>query len=91
LWDWVFEGWWVFGGWVFFLVVGRFGCSCVLRGALLFLIKPFLLIKKRFVGVRSFYSVLGYNVGFFFPWKSVWWTKVPLKAGWLPLGDRFVS
>jgi hypothetical protein len=31
--------------------------------------------KTGLFGINSFYSVMGYNDGFCFPWKSVWQTK----------------
>lgn len=36
--------------------------------------------KKSLFVFRSFYSVLARNDGFHFLWKSVWRTKVPLRA-----------
>jgi hypothetical protein len=41
--------------------------------------------KGGLFNVRSFYNVLVCNYGFLFPWKSVWRTKVHLRAaffGW---------
>jgi hypothetical protein len=36
--------------------------------------------KRGFFIFRSFYSVLVHNDGFCFPWKSVWWIKVPFRV-----------
>jgi len=36
--------------------------------------------KRGFFGVKSFYSVMGCNDGFRFPWKNVWQNKVPLRV-----------
>jgi hypothetical protein len=36
--------------------------------------------NRGMFNVRSFYSVLGCNDGFPFPWKSVWQIKVPLRV-----------
>jgi hypothetical protein len=36
--------------------------------------------KRGLFSVRSFYSVLACYHGLRFPWKSVWWTKVPLSV-----------
>jgi len=36
--------------------------------------------KRGVFVVRSFYNVLARNDGLRFPWKSVWWTKVSLRA-----------
>jgi len=46
---------WVFEGcWVFFLVVGCFGNSCVLKGALRFYKKTFIAFKKK---KKTFFTV----------------------------------
>jgi hypothetical protein len=36
--------------------------------------------KRGLFGVNSFFKVLGCHDGFWFPWKSVWRTKVPLRV-----------
>jgi hypothetical protein len=36
--------------------------------------------KRELFGVKSFYSIMSCNDDFCFPWKSGWWTKVPLRA-----------
>jgi len=36
--------------------------------------------RKGKFNVRSFYKILAYKEIAHFPWKSIWWTKVPLKV-----------
>jgi hypothetical protein len=51
------------------------------------------LSKRGLFGVKSFYSIMGCNDGFYFLWKSVWRTKVSLRMAffaWLAaLGKIF--
>jgi hypothetical protein len=39
--------------------------------------------KRGLFGIKFFYNVMGSHDGFFFPWKSVWQTKVPLSVAFL--------
>jgi hypothetical protein len=49
--------------------------------------------KRRLFKFKSFYFSLVCSEGCCFPWKSVWWTKAPLKAAifaWLAVLSKII-